>query len=306
MIPVYYIGKRTLLDILHSGVFWGALVIAGLACFVILYVGFRHAMEEPNPGPRHHRGQQQQFDGSGDPDESPDLRTMPIGNPDPKDTVLWFVYAATIGFSNLLAIFIMIGLLSRDIENHRIDIILARPVSRGQIYFGKLFGGWISLAIFMALMAAWTLVCMLLSGMGAQPKYFNALYVGLLSPFLISALTLLMSIWMKGILAGLLGTVMTFAAGNFGTFIISWLGIEILKLDKVVFVLHRILPPLNVIGSEATTYLHTDLNMRLMMEVFESALPKDPGLYTAMWQVWVYFAVIVILGWLSLFRRQFT
>jgi ABC-type transport system involved in multi-copper enzyme maturation permease subunit len=330
MIPIYYIGKRTLSDVLHSGVFWGALVVAGLVCFVTLYVGWNQTQINAGPGP-HHRGpdrfQQDQAPGS------PDSRTpidpasrqasrdpdnpaypgaefedhgSPLASSDPKDMILWTVYGATIGFANLLAIFIMIGLLSREIESHRIDMLLARPVNRGQIYFGKLLGGWASIILYVAILATWTLACMFLSGIGAQPKYFEALAVGVLSPILLSTLTLFMSIWMKGILAGLIATIMTFAAGNFGIIMIKLLGIEVLKLDKVVYVIHRILPPLNVIGMEATAHLHKDLNFRVMQEMFESQLPDSPGLYTTMTHVWIYFAVVVILGYLSLFRRQFT
>jgi len=312
MVPVYYIGKRTLLDIMGSAVFWGALILAGIVCFMMLYIGWRSVqsgagVEHPRDRGGHFRmDDQTDPDASGGPDSNGFLGSSRFREPDPRDRLLWFVYVATIGFTNLLGIFIMIGLLSRDIEDRRIDILLARPVSRGQIYLGKLLGGWASILVFLAAITAWTVVCMFISGMGVQWKYLGAIAVGSISPLLIASLTLLMSLWMKGMLAGLIATVATFSSSTVGVALIYLMMIEVLKLNKVAYVVYRILPPLNVIGQNAIAHLHKDLYMRMLLMTVQGNLPDKIGLYTHMWEVWVYFGVVVILGWLSLFRRQFT
>ena len=43
MFAIFYIGKRTLFDILSTGVFWVAVGLAVGLCFVILYLGWQAA-----------------------------------------------------------------------------------------------------------------------------------------------------------------------------------------------------------------------------------------------------------------------
>lgn len=305
MLSVFFIAKRTLKDILRTGVFWGALALAAFICFATLYWGWRSIEREAQfSGRVEHRS----HPGFGDGAEGLEMESEedPFGEIDPRMFTLWLTYGGTIGFSNLLGIFIMIGLLSRDIENRRIDMLLARPVSRTQIYFGKLIGGWCALILFLVLIVAWSFVCMELGGMGVQPKYLRAVATGAVSPLLIASLTLFMSLWMRGLLAGLIATVMTFGASTTGIFVIYMLGAEVLKLRGLVWVVFKLLPPLSVIGSMAGTFLEKDLKMRFIKAMFEEFVPESAGLYTEPWHVAAYFAVVVFLGWLSLYRRQFT
>jgi len=41
MLSIFYIGKRTLFDILRTGVFWVTLVLLGTILFLVIYNGFR-------------------------------------------------------------------------------------------------------------------------------------------------------------------------------------------------------------------------------------------------------------------------
>ena len=230
----------------------------------------------------------------------------PFGNVDPRTGILWFTYVITINFANLLAIFVMMGVLSRDLENRRVDILLARPVSRGQRFFGKLLGGWASIVVFMALVVVWTYICMLWGGVGFEPKYIKAFGVGIVSPLLISSMTLFLSIWMKGMLAGFLTIVMNIGASAPGTFMVYVLGHDVLKLDKMVKVILRILLLLNVIGHQASSFLEKDLILRIGQAAFSQYIPANSGLYSEMWHVRVYFGIVIVLGWASMFRRQFT
>jgi ABC-type transport system involved in multi-copper enzyme maturation permease subunit len=303
---IYYIAKRNLQDILRSGVFWGAFIVAAFICFSMLFWGWQHMTVDMQNDQKRAEAFPRESEQAVNPDDQGNFDGNPFRDVDSKIVILYFTYLMTIDFAKLLAIFIMMGILSRDIENRRIDLLLARPVSRTQIYFGKLVAGWAALIVFLGGILAWTFICMALSHMEFQPKYAAAVAMGSVAPLLIATLVLLMSIWMRGVLAGLFGVIVTIGASTVGLSITYFLGVEILRLKTAVHILFKILPPLNVIGTEATSFLQRDMSLRMAREMFEQVMSGDTGLYTQMWQVWVYFGVVVILGWLSLFRRQFT
>jgi ABC-type transport system involved in multi-copper enzyme maturation permease subunit len=312
MFAIFYIAKRNIQDILRTGVFWVAVGLAGFICFSMLYWGWRqiephvsnqqvrHApfaqdMTDPD-NPRHPRGFEDQ---SNDWD--------PLASIKPENIILLYAYGITIFFANLLAIFIMMGLIGRELDRRTIDLLVSRPVSRSQILTGKLLAGWASIVIFMALMAIWTIVCQMWGGMGLKAGYLNACAIGTVAPLLVGAITLVLSIWMRGFLAGLLSVVMTSAAGTTGMILIKLLGIEVLKLKWPVWFLYKILPPMNVIGEAAVEHLQSDLWLRYARGMFEGIGPvAADGIYSEMWHVWVYLGVVLIVGWLSFFRREFT
>jgi len=308
MLAIYYISKRTLFDILRTGLFWVAVALCGFLVFSLLYWGWGQVEREVD---RFDSGERPVSRGFG-PDSETEWEDGgnewdPLSNIKPETMILWHVYGITIGFANLLAIFVMMGLLGRELDRRTIDLLIARPVSRAQIYLGKLFAGWISTVIFMAALTAWTLICMQWGGMGVQPGYVNAAALGTIAPILVGSITLLLTIWMRGFLAGLLAVIITFAGGTTGMFMIKILGVEVLKLKTAVMVVYKILPPMNVIGIKAVDYLETDLWFRFVQGMFSELGPTAAdGLYTEMWQVWTYLAGVLILGWLSFFRRQFT
>jgi len=303
MLAVFYIGKRTLFDILRTGVFWIALGLTAALCFIILFWGWHQVELEQRSyghgtytdmGPHGSMGYQED-------------NWNPLTKIEPETWISYYVYGVTIMFANLLSIFIMMGLIGREIDRRTVELLLARPVSRGQIYLGKLLAGWMSLVLFMVVTLLWTMFCQVIGGMGLQPDYIKAWGVGVLSPIIIGAMTYVMTIWMKGFLAGLIGTVVMIGSGTVGNLVIKLLGKEVLKLDLGVYVLYRILPPLNVIGQKAVEHIQTDAWFNFAKAFFEGMLPAaEDGIYTEMWQVWAYLGVVVLVGWLSFFRRQFS
>jgi len=300
MLSIFYIGKRTLFDILRTGVFWVTLVLLGTILFLVIYNGFRTMKFEME--------QQENLQDKAVETEymEEDMWEDPLEHIKPEVFILWIAYGITIGISNLLAIFIMMGLLGRELDRRTIELLIARPVSRGQIYFGKLAAGWVAIMLFMFLITLWTLACQLLSGMDFHPEYMKAAAIGVISPCLIGAITLFMTLWFKGFLAGLLATIITASSGTFGLSMLKWLGIEVLKLDWLVNGLFKILPPFNVIGKYATEFLATDLWFNMAKGMFEGYGPSpEDGLYSEIWQVGVYLGVVLIASWLSFFRRQF-
>jgi ABC-type transport system involved in multi-copper enzyme maturation permease subunit len=197
--------------------------------------------------------------------------------------------------------------MGKELERRTIELLISRPVTRTHIYLGKLLGGWISLVIFMIVIGAWSLLSMKISGMGVQKDYITALAYGTLGPIFISSISYVLSLWMHWILAGFLGTVINFGASTSGLFMIKMLGISVLKMKWPVFIIYKILPPMNVIGQVATDHLQTDTWSRFVQGMFEQMAPSAAdGLYTQMWHVYVYLAVILVIGWLSFSRRQFS
>jgi len=312
MFAIFYIAKRNLQDILRTGVFWVAIGLAGFICFSMLYWGWRQIEPEVSNQQTRRPPFAQDLTDPDNPRHPPAFEDEsnswdPLASIKPENIILLYAYGITIFFANLVAIFVVLGLIGRELDRRTIDLLVSRPVSRTQILTGKLLAGWASIVIFMALMAVWTIVCQVWGGMGLRPGYLNACAIGTVAPLLVGAITLVLSIWMRGFLAGLLSVVMISASGTAGMILIKLLGIEILKLKWPVWFLYKILPPMNVIGEAAAEHLESDLWLRYARSMFEGIGPKvADGIYSEMWHVWVYLAIVLILGWLSFFRREFT
>ncbi len=310
MLSVFYIGKRTLLDILRTALFWVAVGIALFASFTILYWGWRAMKADlesqgfTTDRPIMEQMEEERGHGfSGDPDgDFPLMELM-----DPEKVMIQVAYAKTINIANLLAIFIMIGLLGREVDRRTIDILLARPVSRGQVFLGKLVGGWVAIVIFVALIACWSVLCQMMGGMRPHAQeFFSASAVGVLQPLVLGAVTLTLTTWMRGVIAGLITTVTLFISSNGGLWATKMIGVSMLKLKLPVWVLFKVQPPLNVIGHHATDHFQKDVHLAMLESFFRDMAPSvQDGLYSEMWQVWAYLGVVILLGWLSFFRRQF-
>jgi len=299
MFAFYFIGKRALFDILRTSVFWVALILLSAIIFSILFWGW-HAIESgEDHQPR--RGMHNDFD----PD--PDISVSPEDLFRPEVILLWTIYGFTIGFANLLAVFSMMGLLGRELDRKTIDMLISRPVTRGHIFFGKLLAGWASIFIFMLFITLWTLLSMQIGGMGIELDYVKACAIGLLSPMIIGAITLVLSMWMWGYVSGLLSMIITFTSGTIGLWMLKWIGVELLKFDLAVKIIIRALPPMSVIGQTATENIDSQLWTNMVKGIGNDSLLPGPadGLYTEMWQVFAYLGIVLLAGWLSFFRRQF-
>lgn len=296
MLSIFYIAKRTYKDILGTGVFWTILALTALLCFAILYIGWTQRENIPRPGEHHNDHFMIEVEGE----------TLPMLESRPESKYMWESYGVTIGFGNLLAVFIMIGLISRDIDLKRIDLLLARPVTRTQLFLGKLFAGWAAIALFMIIITLFSYLCMLVSGMGIQEGYTTAIAIGTIAPFLMATIVYTMSLYTKGVLAGVLGMILIGASNRVGQAVIKLLGLQLLHLEKPVWFIYKILPPMNVIGMHATDHLYKGMYTKLLDMMFEEIAPKAvDGLYTELWHVWVYFGIVFTIGLLSFVRRQF-
>jgi len=304
MISIFYVGKRTLIDILRGGVFWGALILVFIISALMLYFMWRSMEDEAKwrEGPRDR--------GHGHIEYSdPDMSGDPFANIDEKSVIQYFVFSMNIIVVNLFSIFISMGLIRREIDRKTVEIFLARPVTRGQLYIGKFLGGWLSCALFLALSSVWCIAWMYAIGMGFQERYMEANAIAILSPGLVSAITIMLSIWIRGTLAGLLCTISTFGSGMGSLMIIKFIGTELIKQKWVTWAVYKILPPLYIVGQHATDHLHKDLYMNGIRTMIneQGLMPgSSDGLYSEPWHLAVYFGAVLILGYISFFRKQFS
>jgi ABC-type transport system involved in multi-copper enzyme maturation permease subunit len=97
-------------------------------------------------------------------------------------------------FGTLIALFMGVGLVSKEIDRRSLYPLLAKPLSRAEFFLGKFAGLGLTLAVNVAVMAVGMALALLLAGQGPggllMVKGVFAIYLGLL---LVVALALLFS-----------------------------------------------------------------------------------------------------------------
>jgi len=99
-------------------------------------------------------------------------------------------------FGVVIAIFIGIGLVSKEIEKRTLYTILSRPVRRWEFIVGKCFGLMLTLAVNAALMTVGLYIALLISQKALKPadaQMLLAVYFSLLEFLIVTAITLLFS-----------------------------------------------------------------------------------------------------------------
>ena len=96
-------------------------------------------------------------------------------------------------FGTLIAIFIGVGLVSKEIERRSLFPLLAKPVSRDEFFVGKFFGLGFTLLVNLAVMSVGLYLTLWATGWGVEPSLLRAIYPILLSLFLVIALAMLFS-----------------------------------------------------------------------------------------------------------------
>jgi ABC-type transport system involved in multi-copper enzyme maturation permease subunit len=101
--------------------------------------------------------------------------------------------AAISVFGVLIAIFVGIGLVNREIERKTIYTLASKPVSRAAIVVGKYLGLVMVLALLVALMGVAFGVTLVLNGISLQPDLATALVLGLVELMVVTAFAVLYS-----------------------------------------------------------------------------------------------------------------
>jgi ABC-type transport system involved in multi-copper enzyme maturation permease subunit len=117
-------------------------------------------------------------------------------------------------FGTLIAIFIGVGLVAKEIERRSLHPLLAKPLSRDEFFLGKFAGLGFTLLVNVLLMAAGLAVTLFATGRRVDPLLVKAVYPIYLGLLLVVALALLFSTLSSSALAAVF-TVGTVVAGRF-------------------------------------------------------------------------------------------
>jgi Cu-processing system permease protein len=148
-------------------------------------------------------------------------------------------------FGLLIAIFIGIGLVSKEIERRTIYIILAKPVTRAEFILGKYAGLLLTLFVNTAIMTAGFYIALAIQEKGLAVKDFSlliAIYFILLQLAIVVGIAIFFSCISTSILSAVF-TFCLFVIGNFSSDI-RWFGQESGSpfLEKMTAVLYYLLP----------------------------------------------------------------
>jgi ABC-type transport system involved in multi-copper enzyme maturation permease subunit len=212
--------------------------------------------------------------------------------------------AATAIFGLFIAIFIGIGLVSKEVERRSIYALLAKPISRPQLILGKYAGLVVTLAVNVAVMTValyavlaymtWTTPAALQTAWdapGVDPALLKAVFLIFVELMLITALALFFSTFSTPILS---------AALTFGFYIVGHFNADLRNFEQVVESraaawltrgLYHVLPDLSAFDVK-TQVVH--------------GLPV-PGGYLALTAGYgaLYIAVLLIIAMLIFSRRDF-
>ena len=117
-------------------------------------------------------------------------------------------------FGTLIAVFIGVGLVSKEIERRSLYPLLAKPLGRGEFILGKFAGLGFTLFVNVAVMTAGLFLTLAANGRAADPGLIKAVYAMYLGLLLVVALALLFSSVTSSLLAAT-GTVILVVAGRF-------------------------------------------------------------------------------------------
>ena len=96
-------------------------------------------------------------------------------------------------FGTLIAVFIGVGLVSKEIERRSLYPLLAKPLSRGEFFLGKFAGLMFTLLVNLSVMTLWLYLTLVLTGRRADPLLLAAVYPILLGLALVVAFAMLFS-----------------------------------------------------------------------------------------------------------------
>lgn len=117
-------------------------------------------------------------------------------------------------FGTLIALFLGVGLVSKEIERRSLYPLLAKPLSRSEFFLGKFAGLAFTLLVNVALMTLGVYAALLLADRSLPLQLLKAVYPLYLSLLLVVALALLFSSVTSAALSSV-GTVALVIAGRF-------------------------------------------------------------------------------------------
>jgi ABC-type transport system involved in multi-copper enzyme maturation permease subunit len=117
-------------------------------------------------------------------------------------------------FGTLIALFVGVALVNKEIERRSLMPIMAKPVSRTEFLLGKLLGLALTLFVNVAVMTLGVYLTLLATGRGLDPQLLKAVFALYLGLLLVVAIALLFSTLASSTVAAIC-TVCAVAAGRF-------------------------------------------------------------------------------------------
>lgn len=119
-------------------------------------------------------------------------------------------------FGTVIAIFIGIGLVFKEIDKRTLYALLPKPVSRVQFLLGKYFGLCFTLLVNVSIMSVGLFALLLAMDGGFEPRLLQAIFLIFVQLAVLTALALLFSTFTTPVLSGVF-TGFLFVAGHFAT-----------------------------------------------------------------------------------------
>jgi ABC-type transport system involved in multi-copper enzyme maturation permease subunit len=149
-----------------------------------------------------------------------------------------FGLAATSVFGLFIAVFIGIGLVSKEVERRSIYALLAKPIHRAQLVVGKYCGLILTLAVNVALMTAALYAVLAYMSWGVSENVARTWDAPALDPALLKAVTLilveLMLVTAIALFFSTFSTPMLSAAFTFGLFVVGHFSSDLRNVQDVV------------------------------------------------------------------------
>jgi ABC-type transport system involved in multi-copper enzyme maturation permease subunit len=116
-------------------------------------------------------------------------------------------------FGTFIAVFVGVGLVSKEIERRSLFPLLAKPMSRDEFLVGKFLGLGFTLFVNVAAMSAGLYLTLLANGRAADPRLLKAVYAIYLGLLLTVAIAMALSVFTSSVLASV-GTVCLAVVGR--------------------------------------------------------------------------------------------
>jgi ABC-type transport system involved in multi-copper enzyme maturation permease subunit len=149
-----------------------------------------------------------------------------------------FGLAATSVFGLFIAVFIGIGLVSKEVERRSIYALLAKPIHRAQLVVGKYCGLTLTLAVNVALMTAALYAVLAYMSWGVSENVARTWDAPALDPALLKAVALilveLMLVTAIALFFSTFSTPMLSAAFTFGLFVVGHFSSDLRNVQDVV------------------------------------------------------------------------
>ncbi len=145
-------------------------------------------------------------------------------------------------FGMVIAIFIGIGLVSKEIDKRTLYSLLPKPISRAQFLLGKYFGLCLTLAVNVSVMTAGVYLLLFVMRESFDPGLLKAIFLIYVKLAVLTAVALLFSSFTSSLLAALF-TLFTYVAGYFSNDLKNFESVvESAILPRLMEVLYYMLP----------------------------------------------------------------